>query len=306
MEDIDVAGSGKTEFLSGEMRCGFNVTPERKRVWKTLLDIFEVFTAVCDKHGLEWYACAGTLLGAVRHKGFIPWDDDLDVAMPRKDYEKLQEVLPAELPPHLFMQTTLTDPEYDICHLKIRDSRTSAIEMAHVRQGRRYNMGMFLDVFPLDAVPDDDAILRKAERRHKRLRAFHIVALRRKFNSFKQRITTWLCRPVLKLIGNKRFYRMREDVLRKIPGAADSKRCMYGGGNTWRENLVFMREWYSSAEELPFEYLKVRVPKGYEACLAKEYGSDWRTPRNLPACHSIDMDVDTPYIETLAGMEGVR
>lgn len=287
-------------FLLGEVRCGFEVTPERKRVWKTLLDIFEVFIAVCEKHGLKWYACAGTLLGAVRHKGFIPWDDDLDVMMPREDYEKLQEVLPAELPPHLFMQTTLTDPEYDICHLKIRDSRTSAIEKAHTRQGRRYNMGMFLDVFPLDAIPDGDAAMRKARRRHNWLRAFHIVALRRKFYSFKQRITTWICRPIFRLIGNKRFYRMREDVLRKMPGAADGRRCFYGGGEFWQDNLIFKREWLSSAEEMQFEYLKVRVPKGYEECLAMEYGASWRTPQNLPACHEIDMDADTPYAETLA------
>ena len=290
--------TSRDDFLKGEVRCSFEVSPQRKAIWRVLLDMLEIFEDICEKHSLRYYASGGTLLGAARHHGFIPWDDDIDVAMPREDYERLQQILPGELPGHLFMQTTLTDPEYDICHLKIRDSRTTAIEKAHaVRWKRRYNMGMFLDVFPLDDIPDDDKILRKAERKHRLMRSLHIVALRHRFENFKQRIATFLVRPALKILGNRRFYNMREDILRRIPRAAEGGRVLLGGGE-FPFSPVWMgrREWYAGpAVVLPFEYLHIRAPAQYEKCLEQQYGSDWRTPKKIPACHSIDMNPGEPY-----------
>ena len=70
-------------------------------LWDALYEIYEEFAKICDKHGLRYYAFAGTLLGAIRHNGFIPWDDDLDVAMPRPDYEKFIQISKTELPRHL-------------------------------------------------------------------------------------------------------------------------------------------------------------------------------------------------------------
>ena len=121
--------SDRESFLNPETRDGFLVEAGRKAVWKVLLDILETLIGICDRHGLQYSLIGGSLLGAMRHKGIIPWDDDIDIAMPRPDYEKLQQILPKELPPHLFMQTSATDFEYDITHVKIRDSRTTALEM---------------------------------------------------------------------------------------------------------------------------------------------------------------------------------
>ena len=79
-------------FFEGEERCGYYVSPEMKKVWAVELDLLSEFARVCKKHNLKWWICYGTLLGAVRHKGFIPWDDDVDVVMMRSEYDKLCEV----------------------------------------------------------------------------------------------------------------------------------------------------------------------------------------------------------------------
>ena len=79
-------------FFEEEIRSGYTVSSEMKKIWAVELDLLNEFSKVCQKHQLKWFVHAGTLLGAIRHKGFIPWDDDIDVVMPRADYEKLCEL----------------------------------------------------------------------------------------------------------------------------------------------------------------------------------------------------------------------
>lgn len=92
-------------FFREEVRSGFLVTEKRKKVWAIELEILDLFDKVCRKYGLKWYAYYGTLLGAVRHQGFIPWDDDIDVVMFRDDYEKLKLVAPQRSQNHIFFKT---------------------------------------------------------------------------------------------------------------------------------------------------------------------------------------------------------
>ena len=80
-------------FLEPEERCGYQVTTKLKKIWAVELDLLDQFQKVCAKHNIKYQVFAGTLLGAVRHKGFIPWDDDIDVCMPREDYDKILPLL---------------------------------------------------------------------------------------------------------------------------------------------------------------------------------------------------------------------
>ena len=125
--------------------------------WTTLRDVQKVqleilleFDRICRKHGLKYLLFAGTLLGAVRHKGFIPWDDDIDVCMLRGDYERFLTVCKDELSAELFLQTTDTDREYPLQFAKLRKNNTRFVEKS--MSDLKIHHGVFIDIFPLDNV----------------------------------------------------------------------------------------------------------------------------------------------------------
>ena len=89
---------GDADRYKGEVREGFYIRPMVKRAWAVELDILKVIADICERNKIKWYADSGTLLGAVRHNGFIPWDDDVDIAIKRRDYEKFIKIAPTELP----------------------------------------------------------------------------------------------------------------------------------------------------------------------------------------------------------------
>lgn len=155
-ERILAEGRFSPDFLKEEIICDFLVDKSRKKIWMILLDILLEFDRVCKKHNLKYFLCGGSLLGAVRHKGFIPWDDDLDVAMLREDYERLLLVGPSEFHTPYFFQSADTDPGYGFSFVKIRNSNTTGISTAF--RYEKFNQGLFLDVFPLDNyLPDNEA-----------------------------------------------------------------------------------------------------------------------------------------------------
>ena len=121
-----------------------------------ILKILKAVDAVCHEHGLRYYIWAGTMLGAVRHGGFIPWDDDMDICMPRPDYDLLMQHASEWLPAPYEAVCTETDPRYPFPFGKIQDGSTTLIERAHID----YVGGLYIDVFPLDGVPDNRLLRR--------------------------------------------------------------------------------------------------------------------------------------------------
>ena len=116
---------------------------------KIMLEILLAVHKVCEENHITYFLNAGTLLGALRHGGFIPWDDDMDIAMPRKDYEKFLEIAPEALPKDLFLQTRDTDPAYQRPTVKIRKNGTLLIETGETGN-EKYHHGIFIDIFPYD------------------------------------------------------------------------------------------------------------------------------------------------------------
>lgn len=116
-----------------------------------ILETLKTVDAVCGEHGLRYYIWAGTMIGAVRHKGFIPWDDDLDIAMPRADYDRLIAHAKEWLPEPYEMVCAETDNAYPLPFGKIQDASTTLIERLHLR----YLGGVYIDVFPIDGCPDN-------------------------------------------------------------------------------------------------------------------------------------------------------
>lgn len=124
----------------------YDIRPLQLRILKILLAIDKV----CKEHHLRYYIMAGTMLGAVRHKGFIPWDDDLDIGMPRADYDLLMANAHEWLPKPYEAVCAENDKEYPLPFAKIQDADTTLIERMHLK----YLGGIYLDVFPLDGVPE--------------------------------------------------------------------------------------------------------------------------------------------------------
>lgn len=123
--------------------------------------MLSAFMDICRELKLRYYLVGGTLLGAVRHQGFIPWDDDIDVAMPREDYEIFLREGQKYLPDHLFLQCLATEPAYGANFAKIRDTRTTFVEYSV----RKFPIchGVYIDVFPLDFYPDDPGEQKKMD-----------------------------------------------------------------------------------------------------------------------------------------------
>ena len=113
-----------------------------------MLDILNVVDNICQEHHLTYWISSGTLLGAVRHGGFIPWDDDLDIEMPEEDYKKFLKVVPAVLPNNLAIQTHKTDPGYVAPYAKVRDLNSEIQENEFQDRKYRYK-GVYIDVFPM-------------------------------------------------------------------------------------------------------------------------------------------------------------
>lgn len=126
----------------------YDIRPLQLRILKILLAVDKV----CKEHGLRYYIMAGTMLGAVRHKGFIPWDDDLDIGMPRADYDLLMSHSKEWLPKPYEAVCAENDPNYPLPFAKIQDADTTLIERMHLK----YLGGIYLDVFPLDGVPQSN------------------------------------------------------------------------------------------------------------------------------------------------------
>lgn len=145
-------------FYIEEERCGYRVTKQSKQLWAVLLDLMVQFDLVCRENNILYTIDSGTLLGAIRHGGFIPWDNDADVAMLRSEYDKLCKIAPTAFKEPYFWQTNETDPGSMRRHAQLRNSMTTDFLVDEMEEGvplYTFNQGVFLDVFVLDEVPNN-------------------------------------------------------------------------------------------------------------------------------------------------------
>lgn len=124
-----------------------------RKIQLRLLDILVEIDKICRKHNIKYWIDFGTLLGAVRHGGFIPWDDDLDTALPSEDYHRFLEIAPKELPQWLFLQTKASDPDFYRELARVRD-RKSLYIMPGDDFSKNYNKGIFIDLLEIKQYPN--------------------------------------------------------------------------------------------------------------------------------------------------------
>ena len=180
---------------------------------------------VCREHGLHYYIYDGTMLGAVRHKGFIPWDDDIDIAMPREDYEQFIINANKWLPkPYEFVATEL-DPTYPLPFGKVQDSSTTLIERSHLP----YLGGLYIDVFPIDGLPANSLLRRLHLVRYDILKKAVYMAYRDPYRH-GHGPSSWLPLLCRKAIGQQRLQRMTRRLMRKYPFATSNLVCVFDDG----------------------------------------------------------------------------
>ena len=265
IERIIHSGFLPQEYFEEEIICDFHVSTERKQLWGVMLEMIDKFDIVCKKYKLKYYLFGGSLLGAIRHKGFIPWDDDFDVLMPRADYEKFV-LLQEEFKDPLFLQTPYTDPEYAYTFAKIRNSNTSGV--VQMFKHTHFNHGIWISAFPLDYC---DNIEDGKERYDK------IKKLSMDNSTFMRRNNPDLDKKnkirVNKYCGD--HIRDYEEIQRlasycRNPYSKNLVLAVFTGCPY--ENCIYDAADFSSSTLVPFENLLLPAPVGYDHILKQFYG----------------------------------
>lgn len=295
-------------FFLPEEREGYPVSAEMKKIWAVELDLLNEFARVCDDFHLTWFAHAGTMLGAVRHHGFIPWDDDIDVMMLRKDYERFCSIAPRAFHHPYFFQNDETDPFFCRNFSRLRNSETTAIQTWEKDYFYPFNQGIFIDIFPIDNVSDNDDLLRSEIKimeslantgwQYRNMVHFYHP---KKGKGIAKRASYFLKHIWFKYfdkVGGDYHSFLKEHLqLAKSHELEDTKRVGEMiipplGRHIWK------KEWLDEFVFMPFEMIRIPVPLNYEECLSVSYGKNWRTPISQGNYHGhVIFDVDHPYTD---------
>lgn len=274
------------DFFREEIRCGYRVSEQMKRVWACQLDLLKHFLEVCDKYNLKCWAEAGTLLGAIRHKGYIPWDDDIDMVMFRDDYDKLIAVADKEFRYPYFFQTIYSDQHYDHRHAQLRNSETSAIPVNG--QKKSYNQGIFIDIFIMDNYPRSVRMAYKMTNKVKLLQLLlkASIKLSRHLPDVLYRKWRW------DIVRFRKYEAYLKNVSWDEEGYAS---CI---SLNFKERIREV-SCYKHTELMDFENIKIPVPAGYDRILTLDYG-DYMTPVQAPTLHgTLIFDTEKGYHELL-------
>lgn len=270
------------DYFEDEVRDGFYVASVIKRIWAAQLEVLEDIDKVCKKHHIRYFAEWGTLLGAVRHKGFIPWDDDLDIGMLRDDYEKFKKVAQRELPA-IYGVLNFENMQYDD---ETHDYMTRVYSGRQIRMDEEY-LNKFhgspfvvgVDIFPLDYLSGDEkdieyykeqlillsttaSIINTLDAREKENhlhmieKIYHVKIDRDK--SIQQQ---------LYLLADRMCGMFKKKDAKYVTLAAHLTECDYKLPKSCYENVVY----------IPFETIEIPVPIGYDTVLSAKYG-DYMTP----------------------------
>ncbi len=286
--------------LKPETRWDYYIDEKMKKVWNVQLDLLAKFDEVCKKYNLKYYADGGTLIGIIRHKGYIPWDDDIDITMFRKDYDKLIEVGQKEFTYPYFLQSSYSEKNYYRGHAQLRNSETTAILKGEREEGKiaTHNKGIFIDIFILDGISSDKKLLKKQEKKFK-LRMNIVNRYRTKKTDkrlIKGRLQYFLLWMFFKIYSPVKFWKKTEDILRKV----DVDDCELIGTIEFKfdpEKRKLDKHWYDDSILMDFETMKLPVPIGYDKLLKQFYG-DYMKPVKAPSLHGeVFFDPEKSYKE---------
>lgn len=294
------------EYIKPEIRDDWEVSEKKKKVWWILLDLMKVLDKICKENNLRWYPAWGTLLGVIRHKGFIPWDDDVDIVMPREDYEKFIVVCQSCLEEPYYLQTTLTDQECYYMWISLRNSMTTGNREASLT--KKQNNGIGIDIMPLDGC-QNNYIHYLISRYPMRI----VTVLTNTYVNDINKSTLAKCiRKVLRLFkldykknyiwANKQNSRYRFDCYEKVAFRALA--------DPYRKHIkedMWLKEDFEKTIDMPFENIVIPVPSGYDRLLKTIYGDYMEFPpiEKRNDRHDVIFEPDIPYKDYCSKYYGV-
>ena len=238
-------------------------------IQKVSFDLLQTFIYVCDKLKLDWFLVNGSALGAVKYNGFIPWDDDIDVALKRKDYEIFLENAQKILPDHIFLQNYRTEKDFPKIFSKLRNSNTSFIEKSVERLN--INHGIYIDIFCLDNFPDDSTEQVKFKRKNKLLLWKTMCAL-----DDRSKLKIRVRNAVFRALGYHKRTSESFAKLEKLISGFEESSLICNHGDRMGAKQVMPKEIYGKGSKAMFEGIEVKVPEKIDEYLTYKYG-DWRS-----------------------------
>ncbi|MCR5249165.1 MAG: LicD family protein [Lachnospiraceae bacterium] len=267
------------EYFNDEVREGFYVSSLMKTFWAAQLEALEEVDRLCKRHGIRWFADNGTLLGAVRHGGYVPWDDDLDICMLRDDYERFYELAEKELPEGY--QAIRFGREGEFWEMLIRLTNARSLPVTDPEKYRKYHYCPFavgVDIFPLDYVSPDPK--KEAERKILVKNILNVAGFVGHEGKFGKEVAELLDR--IEEISGKKLDR-KKDLKFQLYKLADHYASQFGPEGCKEVVLMpywvdhddhnYRLEWFQHSVKLPFELGEIAAPAAYDKVLRTEYGS---------------------------------
>ena len=263
---------------------------------KKELELLKMFIDVCRQLELQYFLVCGSALGAVKYKGFIPWDDDVDVALEREDYEEFLKKAPSLLPANVFVQDYRSDPEFPAIFAKLRNCDTTYIETSASKLN--INHGIYIDIFPLDGYPQKHFEQKRLEFKkkiYKRLLACSFYTP----SKFKK-----LMYLPLKIIGaNRNSAKTAKKYTDMISSYPAEKSAILANHGNWQGTLDYApKRFFGKGKYAEFEGVQVVVPEMADEYLKRKYGDITKDP---PAEERVGhhyytvVDTEKPYTSFL-------
>lgn len=262
----------KRKMIKSKIHLDDSQRIELKKVQVELLDVFINF---CNEHHLQYYLYGGTLLGAIRHSGYIPWDDDIDVCMPRKDYDKFLEIFKSS--DTYFLQTPETDPHYYYHFAKLLKRGTVYSE--YILQKIDTIKCIFIDIFPINGIPKPKTLSFYHYNfwlfiLNRRSRPKGIITLKKQNHSFSYNAMTILSYLLLWFIPSHQCAKLRDRFMKKHQ-YPKTEYCI--SGTNMRK--IYKKNYFVGAKVVIFEKRHVRIPENYNGYLSAMYGDYMKLPK---------------------------
>jgi len=242
-----------------------------KKLRKVHLEILDEITRICNMHEIKFFLIGGSLLGAVRHQGYIPWDDDLDIAMTRNDYDKFVELCKTNLSDKYYLDDISTNKKYWLPFIKIRKNGTLFKEKSNEHM-HGINRGIYVDVFPIDNIKTANGLMLKIQAYVTRSITYTYM-LKSKIKVNKSNILAQFLR-----IFSFKFLHKLQDFMCKLYNDKDTKYVTNFASPYNYKKEVFLRDDYYPAVEYNFEDRKILGVRAYDKYLTQVYGEYMKLP----------------------------